>query len=273
MKRAVLPPPPLAATTPAAKVQQIVACLLECQPLDGRPGYSGGELGPFLFLYAYTLHTGCPKAAAAAQQRLLAAIECFLTLAASPTYYRELAEFGTLLQYLREQEYLDESFDSLLAEVDRRANVGGQVLTQQPQFDPFVGYLALAPYWLRRGASTPLRLLADALLRDYQQQDGQAGYWNSYLFGKCQVYLGWSHGVAAIVLFLTQLLATGFVYRRAELRQVLAGAARYLVLPQTFTGPNQHPDIVGQLGPSQNLNLCYGDLERISVLCTGYSVS
>jgi hypothetical protein len=261
MKRTEVVAPPLAVAPPAGKVEQIVTCLLEPRSLGDRPGFSGGQLGPFLFLYAYALHTGCPVAAAAAQQRLLTAVTHLLALASSPTYYRELGEFGTLLLYLREQDYLDESFDPLLAQVDVRAGHGLRLLIQQPQFDPFVGYLALAPYYLRRGDEAPLHLLADALLRDYRAQPGgETGYWYSYLFGKCQLYLGWSHGLAAILLFLTQLLATGFAYRRAELRQVLAGAARYLLLPQLATGPNHYPDIVGQARPSQTLNLCYGDL-------------
>ena len=261
MKRTEVVTSPLAVDSPSAKVQQIVACLLEPRSLGDRPGLSGGQLGPFLFLYTYALHTGCSVAAAAAQQRLLTAVKHLLALASGPTYYRELGEFGALLLYLREQDYLNESFDPLLAQMDARAGQGLQLLTQQPQFDPFVGYLALAPYYLRRGQEAPLHLLADALLRDYQAQpDGKTGYWYSYLFGKRQLYLGWSHGLAAILLFLTQLLATGFTYRRAELQQVLAGAARYLLLPQNSTGLNHYPDIVGQDRPSQTLNLCYGDL-------------
>lgn len=265
MKRAesnslALAPGP-AGTAPLAKLAQIAACLQQPQPLAERPGFSGGQLGPFLFLYAHAACTHCPKSAAAAQRLLHAAVRYFLTLPSSVTYYREVAEFGTLLLYLREQDYLDESFEPLLAQVDLRATSGLAVLVAQQQFDPFVGYLPLAHYFLLRHAVAPLRTVVDALLRDYQPQaTDQAGYWYSGLFGKRQIYLGWSHGLAAIMLFITQLLATDFAYRRPELRQVLAGAARYLTLPHTHGGRNQHPDIVGQPGPADTLNLCYGDL-------------
>ncbi|GAB2698362.1 hypothetical protein GCM10011495_29900 [Hymenobacter frigidus] len=255
-----------ALTTPQAKLQQIAACLQQPLPLAKRPGFSGGQLGPFLFLYAYATHTGSEAAAIAAQGLLHAAVRQFTTLAPSLTYYRELVEFGTMLLYLREQEYIDDSFEPLLQQVDLRATHGLQILAQQQQYDPFVGYLPMAWYFLRRGATAPasipaLHLVADTLLRDYQPvDDGAAGFWYSGLFGKRQVYLGWSHGQAAIMLFLTQLLATDFDHRRAELRHMLAGVAHYLILPHEHTGRNQHPDIVGQPGPSDTLNLCYGDL-------------
>jgi lantibiotic modifying enzyme len=249
---------------PGLKLQQIAACLQQPLPLAERPGFSGGQAGPFLFLYAYATHTGSAPAAAAAQRLLHAAVRQFLTLGPSLTYYRELAEFGTLLLYLREQDYLDDSFEPLLEQLDLRAGHGLQVLAEQKQFDPFVGYLPLAHYFLQRQAAAPngaaaLRLAADTLLRDYVAQ-GDAGFWYSGLFGKQQVYLGWSHGLAAILLFLTQLLATGFDYRRDELRLVLAGAARFLTRPHLYTGRNQYPDIIGQPNSSDTLNLCYGDL-------------
>ena len=266
MKKDALNSPLLqtAPATPQAKLEQIAACLQQPLPPARRPGFSGGQFGPFLFLYAYATHTGSEAAAIAAQRLLHAAVQQFLGLAPGFTYYRELAEFGTMLLYLREQDYLDDSYEPLLQQVDLRATHGLQVLTQQQQYDPFVGYLPLACYFLGRGAAAAasppaLHLVADTLLRDYQAE-GNSGFWYSGLFGKRQVYLGWSHGQAAIVLFLTQLLATGFAYRRAELRAVLAGAARYLTRPHGQTGRNQYPDIVGQPGPSDTLNLCYGDL-------------
>ncbi|GAB3636795.1 hypothetical protein GCM10027422_23850 [Hymenobacter arcticus] len=270
MKKDASSSPPLAGAparpAPRAKLAEIVAHLQQPQPLSDRPGFSGGQLGPFLFLYAHAAHTENVESAEAAQRLLHMAVGHFLTLAPCVTYYRELAEFGSVLLYLREQDYLDESFDPLLAQVDLRVGHGLAVLTQQQQFDPFIGYLPLAQYFLARRHSAPaslapLRLVVDTLLRDYQPQpNGEAGYWYSGIFGKRQVYLGWSHGLAGILLFITQLLATEVGYRRAELRQALAGAARYLTLPHACTGHNQYPDIVGQPGPSNTLNLCYGDL-------------
>lgn len=256
---------PVVLVDPSEKIKQIAVSLRHLS-LANRPGFSSGQLGPFLFLYSYALHTGCTMSAAAAQQHLRAAVECFLTLAPSPSYHRENAEFGMLLLHLRERDYIDQSFDALLMQVDLRANQNLQLLMEQRQFDPFVGYLSLAHYFLKRQATKPasvepLQRVINTLLGDYQPQaDSKAGFWFSYLFGKRQVYLGWSHGLAAIVLFLTQLLATGFSYRRAEVLEVLAGACHYLTLPHNFSGHNQYPDVIGQRDPSNTLNLCYGDL-------------
>lgn len=268
MKKVALssPPPAAPAATPLAKLAELVAYLQQPQPLAANPGFSSGQLGPFLLLYTYATHTGCPAAAAATQRLLHAAVRQFVALVPGPTRYREVAEFGTLLLHLREQDYLDDSFEPLLAQVDRQVATGLAPLLAQQLFDPFVGYLPLAHYLLLRHATAPteaagLRQVADALLRDYQAQaDGQTGFWYSHLFGKQQVYLSWSHGLAGIILFLTSLLAAGFTYRQAELRAVLGGAARYLALPHPHSGRNQHPDIVGQPGPAHTLNLCYGDL-------------
>lgn len=263
------PDPVALATAPLARLEQIAARLQAPLPPFGRPGFSGGQLGPFLFLFAYAaLIEGAEEAAAAAQRQLQAAIQDFLGLAPGLTYYRELAEFGSVLLYLQEQGYLDESVEPLLEQVDRRAVHGLEALAAQQQFDPFVGYLPLAHYFLWRhaaaasaGSTAMLRLAVDTLLRDYQPgADGTTGFWFSGLFGQRQIYLSWSHGQAAMMLFLTQLLAADLPYRRPELRQVLAGAARYCLLPHAHTGRNRYPDIVDQPGASNTLNLCYGDL-------------
>lgn len=236
-------------------------------PMTG-PGFSSGQLGPFLFLYAYAAHTECAAAAAAAPRLLLATVQQLFTRAPGPSYHRELAEVGLLLHELREQHYLDKSFDHVFRQLEYRLGPALVTLLDQQLFDPFVGYLPIARYLLRRGedaAAGPahLRAVVDALLRDYQPcyaGNSTGGFWRSHLFGQRRLYLGWSHGLAAIVLFISQLLAADFTYRQAEIREILAGAVHFLLRPHGHTGPNRYPDIVGQQGPSGTLNLCYGDL-------------
>jgi hypothetical protein len=264
------------------KLAAIAAQLSQPLPLLTRPGFSSGRLGPFLFLYSYAAHTGSEAAAGAAQRLLLATVQELFSLTPSPSYYRELAETGLLLHELREQQYLDESFDSVFRQLEYRLGPGLVALLDQQLFDPFVGYLPVAQYMLRRGEAAPagpalLRAVVDALLRDYQPcyvGDMASGFWCSHLFGKRRVYLGWSHGLAAIILFLTQLLAAGFAYRQAEVKEVLAGAAHFLLRPHGHTGLNRYPDIVGQTEPACTLNLCYGDLGiDFALLQAGYALA
>lgn len=232
--------------------------------LPASPGLSGGRLGAFLFLHTYATLTDNETYAAGAAEILLTAIKVLPSYpTSSPLYYRELAEAGTVIGYLREQHYLDESFELVLEKIDHLLLPGVALLTKQELFDPFVGYLPAATYLLGRrtapGAEQAVRQVLDTLLRTYEEE-AQGGFWRSYLFGKNQVYTGWSHGMAAVLLFLAKVLQTGSTYRLPELKAAMRGASGYLLAHQTTNGLNLFPDVVGQPGPSNSLNLCYGDL-------------
>jgi len=231
--------------------------------LPASPGLSGGRLGAFLFLHTYATLTENETYAAGAAEILLTAIKVLPSYpVTSPLYYRELAEAGTVISYLREQHYLDESFELVLEKIDHLLLPGIALLTKQELFDPFMGYLPAATYLLGRrtaGAEQAVQQVLDTLLRTYEEE-AQGGFWRSYLFGKNQVYTGWSHGIAAVLLFLAKVLQAGGTYRLTELQAAMRGASRYLLAHQTTNGLNLFPDVVGQPGPSNTLNLCYGDL-------------
>ena len=231
--------------------------------LPASPGLSGGRLGAFLFLHTYATLTESETYAAGAAEVLLTAVKLLPSYpASSPLYYRELAEAGTVIRYLREQHYLDESFELVLEKIDHLLLPGIALLTRQELFDPFVGYLPAATYLLGRRtaeAGQAVRQVLDTLLRTYEEA-AQGGFWRSYLFGKNQVYTGWSHGIAAVLLFLTKAVQTGSTYRLTELQAAMRGASRYLLAHQTTNGLNLFPDVVGQPSPSNTINLCYGDL-------------
>lgn len=235
------------------------------EQLPAGPGLSGGSLGAFLFLHSYSALTDSAEAADAAQAIFRDTLRQLPTYPAqSPLYYREMAEVGLLISYLREQHYLDASFEVVLEKLDQVALRGLPLLIGKSLFDPFVGYLPLAEYLLKRGKRAAngvqgLHQVLDALLHTYEATE-QGGFWRSYLFGKNQVYTGWSHGIAAVLLFLSKVVMSGHTYRVAELQTVLRGASHYLLAHQVTTGPNLFPDIVGQPTPSSTLNLCYGDL-------------
>jgi hypothetical protein len=233
---------------------------------DTDPSLSGGSLGLFLFFYTYTELLGVDEFANDAEELIQVAVHQALNYSSEQAllHYRALSELGALIPYLQQRGYLDESADAILEEVDRLALKGLLLTTEKRQFDPFTGYLSMAEYFLqRRGkahqADKAVHLVIETLLRSYEQQaDGY--FWRSNLFDKNYVYTGWSHGVAAILLFLIKYLESGAVYRSEEVHRLIGGTARFLRQQKNSGGHNAFPDIVGQERESSTMNLCYGDL-------------
>lgn len=248
------------------KLKEIAAHLKEQQgAMAATHGVSSGRLGVFLFFYAHARQTGETSYAADAEAIFLESLcSTFSARPMTPVFYRELAETGRLIMYLQNALYLDSTFDTYLSIIDKSLFAALPGMLRDQNFDPFTGYLAPASYFLERaqvateGRSAVIRCV-DALLNTYQKAQ-EGGFWRSNFLGRKQIYTGWSHGMAAVLLFLTQVLERPLNYKSQEIKQVLKGGATYLCSLAEEHLDYIFPDVVEAKSKGGSLNLCYGDL-------------
>ena len=100
-------------------------------------------------------------------------------------------------------------------------------------------------------------------------------YWISKLKENDQIYLGATHGLAGIVLFLTQVSKMGLdLSMQQEIDASIKGACKYIKLQQyEKEHPLVFPIIVGELKYTKIYpkNYCYGDFTTIYGLFNGYN--
>lgn len=224
-------------------------------------GFFSGSLGPFLFLYAYSSLVESKSYAAVCGEILQATIS--RAVSSSQSSVRELVELGLIIRSLKQQKLLTGEINYLLKKIDTELVMYSRELIVRKLFDPFIGYLPIANYFLSRGKQRSiddiLKTFIDAIL-DSQEKSDSGYYWRSFILNNNQIYTGWSHGIASIIAFLTKVVARGITYRIHEVKLSLAQASNYLMHNKNTIGRNFYPDVIDQQEPSNILNLCYGDL-------------
>lgn len=225
-------------------------------------GLAHGKLGPFLFLYAYSGWLGGHERYESRAEEVFMDVVRALYRREDKglLYYREVAELGMLVGYLQTREYLDDSFSEVLGKVDAVALQGLERFSVHGNYDPFTGYLPLGRYSLSR--NTPeAREVREGVLDNLWKirETGPEGiYFRSRLFDSGRIYLGWSHGLAAIALFLCRwgryepLPARGMT--------LLKGITDFIRAQAVEGRLHLYPDILETPKDPSPLNLCYGDL-------------
>lgn len=258
-----------ATDTDVAKLHEI-AVYLESSigNLPPSPGVTNGKSGAALFFYTYALWVNDdPKYIDLSEKVLLSAIQDLYTAKASgPLYYTDIAELGMLISYLQQEGFLDRSFDDVLAYIDTQAIIGAQQLCAQCNFDRFTGYLTIGRYFLTRDQASNadvrrgIQHIIDTLIRSALNTNSGSIYWESKLFNSNDIYLGWSHGVASVILLLLELMEKGIDYKTYQLNYCISAACQYLIENKVYNSDSFFPDIVGEEKSNSPLNLCYGDL-------------
>ena len=129
-------------------------------------------------------------------------------------------------------------------------------------FDPATGALAYGFYFLERLSSRPavsniIKELAEAL-ENLSWKSERGRYWKSKLKQDDSVYLGISHGTAAILVFLSKAIRAGVPINCFEL---VREASEYVVSHSRDNHATFFPVIVGESNDyhMHANNWCYGD--------------
>ncbi|WDF56034.1 lanthionine synthetase LanC family protein [Mucilaginibacter sp. KACC 22063] len=232
------------------------------------PGVTNGKCGAALFFYNYaTWVNEDPKYINLCESILLGAIkDLYAHKINGALYYNDIAELGMFITHLQNEGFLDHSFDEVLRQIDLKAINGANKLCAEQNFDRFTGFLTLAYYFLQRNSSAytevreAIQHIIDTLLSSAQHTGSGSTYWVSKLFNKSNIYLGWSHGVASVILLLTEIVDSNSDYRITEIKDCINAACQYLIDHKNEKSDSCFPDIVGEEKANSPLNLCYGDL-------------
>lgn len=248
----------------AKHIDDIASCLLSpANRLQGF-GYAQGLLGKVLFFLYYGAYTQEEKYTDLAGILLQKAVANTTKDYQGHNYYKDLAELGIFLEYMLANELIDSDTNQLLSTIDStQAKWMAESLAAE-NLDPYNGALVGGLYFLSRSRSTDeayehLKNLTESIMK-LSVEEGGGLYWYSTLKGSKEVYLGISHGLAAILIFVCRMYELK-VFPEA-CRKTIKGAIYYLLLQRRDDDKKGYyfPDIVGKDAGKTKLSLCYGDL-------------
>jgi hypothetical protein len=216
-------------------IDNIIAVMDKAPVSFASPGVLQGISGKSLFyIYASQYRhgdSGCYRRAIAALE-----VACEMTDAGVAGRFpiMEWCEFGKYLQFLQRKLILPFDITPHLRRLDTLIGDEMQSSIGRRNFDPHIGALAAGFYFLGRPAEdekTPAwqeHLLQG--LQDFFVPDGPAGLGLSSAIGDAdQAYLGLSHGIAGLLIFLCELQLKGGDARvcRSLLRKAVDTLLKY----------------------------------------------
>ena len=254
-----------ATTTIGKNIADIAACLALPENQLQEFGYSGGLLGKALFFLYYGAYTEDNTYLRGAGKLLNQSISKLAGPYKGRNYYKEAAELGTFLEYMKTNGLVDDSSGKILSAIDEAQAKGIEEALTLNTFDPQNGALVGGLYFLARSRSSEaarcqLENLALALIALSLQDPCGNLYWRSQLFSSGNIYLGISHGMAIIVLYLCRMCEMDILADRC--RETMHKAVSYMLSHQQDYQRDGcfFPDIVGETPSKTRLGLCYGDM-------------
>lgn len=228
-------------------------------------GYSSGLLGKVLFFYYYSEYTANSSYAQWAENLLTKAIRKVSKPYQGRNYYKEVSELGIFIEYMSANNLLQTDTDKLLTPLDPVQIVGMEAALKQNNFDPSNGALAAGLYFLARSQSSSqahvyLYQLTEALLAMGHTNEKRHLFWKSQLFGTENIYLGISHGLALIILFLCRMYKLSILPDKCK--HAIHHTVMYILSQERDYRKEGYffPNIVGEAAKTTRLGLCYGDM-------------
>lgn len=226
-------------------------------------GVSNGISGIALLYICLYHSTGEVSYADKAREIIFDSIEKLNNDYGSRIIFREIAEMGIMLELSRNVALIGEELDDLLTDFDDVLFNEMKEQIHQGNYDPVTGALAQGNYFLSRKNSaiaTEALALLDEFLMHSAIWEGNMAYWKSKLKEKETVYLGLSHGSAAIINYLITRSKNGFFSKDKE--QLISAATNYILSKEIKNNPVFFPVQVGERYKDDQVysnNLCYGD--------------
>ena len=181
----------------------------------------------------------------------------------SQLLYNEMAELAWCVEICRETGFYEYDTNELLNDFDEILLGKMKEDIHEGNFDPAIGALSFGYYFLSRipssvSAKTIIVELCEALI-SLSHKNERGVYWKSKLMKDDSVYLGLSHGIAGVIVFLIKAGLAGIEFKNKE---IISQAVHYLKSCIVEDKPVFFPVVEGKLNENDELyanNWCYGD--------------
>lgn len=193
----------------------------------------------------------------------------------SSTIFREIAELGQFIEFGLSKNWIQKNdIGNILNDID---SILISVLYDEiksKNFDPVTGALAYGQYFLKRTNSKNhqiIKELVDFLITISCKDSNGNIYWESVFKEPKMIYLGITHGVTNIILFLINV-QNMISYRRGDIEELIEGACKYIRSNELKNEPLVFPLIIGDNVNYDRIpkNYCYGDYGTLFGLYKGY---
>lgn len=246
-------------------LEKIAECLTLSDNKLTTFGYANGLLGKSLFFSYYAAFTENLTYNDWASKTLTASINKLTEPYEGKSFYKELSELGIFLEYARANNILNVETNQILSGIDKIMEKMLEKAMDEKDFDPYTGALMYGSYFLGRSKSKPLLIpMLEKItiwLGKISKKDHQGNvFWVSKLFDKNNIYLGISHGLAAIMIYLCRVYEMGI--QREMVKEMLINTSKYILKNELdFSTSGYHfPNIVNEENGRTTLGLCYGDM-------------
>jgi len=242
-------------------------------------GLSSGLAGKILFNCLYAKYTDSGHHAELAEKDLMEALSIIdplqYTSFLGSSFYHDLQEFGRVIEFIHQEQYIDLLPDTILLNADPLIYDWFCKKIAQKNLGVYNGAGAAAYYFMKRNTQIDYQTRVKKQMLDYLiinrlSDDNDGIYWLNYEFPEPRLYTGSSHGNAMIINFLLEIRKDE-IYT-AVCDELLQGAATFLLNNEQPAKQfiSHFPVFVAKQEEVPNLNLCYGDLGTgLSLLETG----
>lgn len=250
-------------------VNRIAEALSKGDNLSEDIGMKYGKLGVILFFFVY--NRMFPNSAYRKYPFLL--LENVVSQVNNGYSGRRIneqyADFGWFLEFSIKNEFLDIHIDEInaaLTPVDEIQIRHLELSRERGDYDIITGMLSSGYYFLSRIKSRPslinkIKEIVDELYNtSYFNPRKENRFWKSKLFDD-KIYLGISHGVASIILFLIRCYEAG-IEKSACATMIKQGISFILSTEESISRKNDalFPVYLGSEKNHNPLEWCYGDL-------------
>ena len=224
-------------------------------------GVRYGTTGLCLYHFARALYLDRPEDAERGAAVLEHTFELLNAGYVSERLFHEMAEIGWAIETLKAAGIYDIDTNEVLNDFDELLLPRLEEAMEAGNFDPAIGAVSFGNYFVARMRSNPdlepvVARLCDQLVH-HSHLAPEGRYWKSKLMNDDSVYIGLSHGIAGLNLFL---IHAGKALGR-DYRKLVSESCRFIVHSELKGEPVFFPVVHGKSNdaPIYANNWCYGD--------------
>lgn len=190
--------------------------------------------------------------------------------------YREIADLGTFVEYAVNANWIDSSTKESLIDIDTLLYDELHTEINKGNFDPINGALFYGYYFLSRSENCTLKTDAIISIVEFidsiSHRSDKGRYWKSKLKGDDSIYLGISHGISNIIIFLVYALRGKVLNYNSRIQSILEESCSFISNSKLLNHPLLFPIIIGKENETgiHSKNYCYGDHSTLYGLLEGY---